>query len=115
MDPFLGVEPDDELMFIHIYMLLHNFCNVLALDWDVKWLADIYLDDKKTWKDSFYSLHNLTLTEILPQINSKLIEVLKSTKKIVTEFQKEYWETKEYITFRKVVEWDISNLDSLIY
>ena len=78
LDPFIGVEPEDELMFVHIYMILHNLCNVLAIDWNIKWIADIFHDDKKTWNESFYNLHNLTFTEILPQINIKLVEVLES-------------------------------------
>lgn len=115
LDPFLGVEPDDELMFTHIYMTLHNLCNVLAIDWDIKWLSDIYDEDNKTWKDSYYNLHNLTFTQIMPQLNKKLVVVLESIKKIITEFQKEFWETKEYIIYRKAKELDVSNLDSLIY
>lgn len=115
LDPFLGVEPNDELMFTHIYMTLHNLCNVLAIDWDIKWLSDIYDEDNKTWKDSYYNLHNLTFTQILPQLNKTLVVVLESIKKIITEFQKEFWETKEYIIYRKAKDIDVSNLDSLIW
>jgi len=115
LDPFLGVEPDEELMFTHIYMTLHNLCNVLAIDWDIKWLSDIYKEDSTTWKDSYYNIHNLTFTQIMPQLNKKLLEVLESIKKIITEFQKEFWETKEYIIYRKAKKLDLSNLDSLIY
>ena len=115
LDPFLGVEPEEELMFVHIYLTLHNLCNVLAIDWDIKWLSDVYSDDKKTWSDSFYGLHNLTLTEILPQIKIKLVAVLKGIKKILTDYQKDYWEKKEYIMYSKAKDLDISNLDSLIY
>lgn len=115
LDPFLGVEPEEELMFVHIYLTLHNLCNVLAIDWDIKWLSDVYSDDKKTWNDSFYGLHNLTLTEILPQIKIKLVAVLESIKKILTDYQKDYWEKKEYIIYCKAKDLDISNLDSLIY
>ncbi len=115
LDPFLGVEPDDELMFTHIYMTLHKLCNVLAIDWDIKWLSDIYDEDNKTWKDSYYNLHNLTFTQIMPQLNKTLVVVLESIKNIITEFQKEFWESKEYIIYRKAKELDISNLDSLIW
>ncbi len=115
LDPFLGVEPNDELMFTHIYMTLHSLCNVLAIDWNIKWLSDIYDEDNKTWKDSYNNLHNLTFTQIIPQLNKKLVVVLESIKKIITEFQKEFWETKEYIIYRKAKEMDVSNLDSLIY
>ena len=115
LDPVLGVEPDDELMFTHIYMTLHNLCNVLAIDWDIKWLSDIYDEDNNTWKDSYYNLHNLTFTQIMPQLNKKLVVVLESIMKIITEFQKEFWETKEYIIYRKAKELDVSNLDSLIH
>ena len=115
LDPFLGIEPDDELMFTHIYMTLHNLCNVLAIDWDIKWLSDIYKEDHKTWKDPVYSLHNLTLTQIMPQLNEKLVVVLKSIKKIITKFQNEFWERKEYIIYRKAKDLDVSKLDSLIY
>jgi len=115
LDPFLGVEPDDELMFVHIYLTLHNLCNVLAIDWDIKWLTDIYNEDKKTWNESYYHLHNLTFTKIMPQLNNKLVAVLESIKKIMTEYQKDFWETKEYIIYRKAKELDVSNLDSLIY
>jgi hypothetical protein len=115
LDPFLGIEPDEELMFVHIYLTLHNLCNVLAIDWDIKWLSDIYNEDKKTWNESYYHLHNLTFTKIMPQLNKKLVEVLESIKKIMTEYQKDFWETKEYIIYRKAKELDVSNLDSLIY
>lgn len=115
LDPFLGVEPDDELMFTHIYMTLHKLCNVLAIDWDIKWLSDIYDEDNKTWKDSYYNLHNLTFTQIMPQLNKTLAVVLESIKKIITEFQKEFWETEEYVIYRKAKELDVSNLDSLIW
>ena len=115
LDPFLGIEPDEELMFVHIYLTLHNLCNVLAIDWDIKWLSDIYSEDKKTWNESYYHLHNLTFTKIMPQLNKKLVEILESIKKIMTEYQKDFWETKEYIIYRKAKELDVSNLDSLIY
>lgn len=115
LDPFLGIEPDDELMFTHIYMTLHNLCNVLAIDWDIKWLSDIYKEDHKTWKYPVYSLHNLTLTQIMPQLNEKLVVVLESIKKIITKFQNEFWERKEYIIYRKAKDLDVSKLDSLIY
>ena len=115
LDPFLGVEPDEELMFVNIYLTLHNLCNVLAIDWDIKWLSDIYNEDEKTWNESYYHLHNLTFTKIMPQLNKKLVEILDSIKKIMTEYQKDFWETKEYIIYRKAKELDVSNLDSLIY
>jgi len=115
LDPFIGVEPDEELMFNHIYSTLHNLCNVLAIDWDIKWLSEIYTEDNKTWKDSFYNLHNLTFTQIMPQLNKKLVQVLESMKKIITEFQKEFWVKEEYIIYRKAKELNVSNLDSLIY
>ena len=51
----------------------------------------------------------------MPQLNKKLVEVLESIKKIITELQKEFWETKEYIIYRKAKELDVSNLDSFIY
>jgi len=115
LDPFLGVEPDEEIMFIHVYLTLHKLCNVLAIDWDIKWLSDIFNEDRETWKESFYRLHNLTLTKFLPQLNNRLIVVLKSIKKIMTEYQSDFWETKEYIIYSKAKELDVSNLDSLIY
>lgn len=115
LDPFLGVEPEEELMFVHIYLTLHNLCNVLAIDWNIKWLRDIYEDDKKTWSNSYNHLHNLTMTKILPQIENKIAEILESIKKILTVNQKDYWETKEYILYRKAKDLDVSNLNSLIY
>ncbi|MBW2078736.1 MAG: DUF4365 domain-containing protein [Deltaproteobacteria bacterium] len=115
LDPFLGVEPDDELMFVHIYLTLHNLCNLLAIDWDIKWLSDIFHEDKETWKDSYYNLHNLTFTKLMPQLNNKLVEVLTSIKKIMTEYQSDFWETKQYIIYQKAIELDVSNLDSLIF
>lgn len=115
LDPFLGVEPDDELMFVHIYLTLHNLCNVLAIDWDIIWLSDIFNEDKKTWKESYYNLHNLTFTKLMPQLNNKLVEVLTSIKKIMTEYQSDFWETKEYIIYQKAKELDVSNLDTLIF
>ena len=102
-------------MFIHIYLTIHNLCNVLAIDWDIKWLDKIYEKDKKTWNSSFICLHNLTMTEILPLIERKLSEVLESIKTIVTVYQKEYWGKKEYILYRKAKDLDISNLKALIY
>jgi len=115
LDPFLELEPEDELMFIHIYLTLHNLCNVLAIDWDIKWLKEIYEEDKKTWNSNFNCLHNLTMTNILPLIETKLSEVLESIKTIVTVYQKEYWEGKEYILFRKAKDLDVSKLDELLY
>jgi len=115
LDPFLEVEPEEELMFIHIYLTIHNLCNVLAIDWDIKSLDKIYEDDKKTWNCSFSCLHNLTMTEILPLVEKKLTEVLGSIKTIVTVYQKEYWVKKEYILYRKAKDLDLSDLSALIY
>lgn len=115
LDPFLEVEPEEELMFIHIYLTIHNLCNVLAIDWDIKWLDKIYEDDKQKWNCSFNRLHNLTMTEILPLVEKKLTEVLGSIKTIVTVYQKEYWEKKEYILYRKAKDLDLSDLNALIY
>ena len=115
LDPFMGVEPDDELMFVHIYLTLHNLSNVLAIDWDIKWLSDIFKEDKQTWKESYYNLHNLTFTQIMPQLKNKLVAVLTSIKKIMTEYQSDFWGSKEYIIYQKAKELDVSNLDSLIY
>lgn len=88
---------------------------MLAIDWNIKWLRDIYEDDKKTWSNSYNHLHNLTMTKILPQIENKIAEILESIKKILTVNQKDYWETKEYILYRKAKDLDVSNLNSLIY
>jgi len=115
LDPFLEIEPEEELMFIHIYLTLHNLCKVLAIDWDIKWLNEIYEEDKKTWNSSFNCLHNLTMTKILPLVEKRLSEVLESIKTIVTVYQKEYWEKKEYILYRKAKDLDVSKLNALLY
>ena len=115
LDPFLEVEPEEELMFVHIYLTIHNLCNLLAIDWDIIWLDKICENDKKTWSCSFSCLYNLTMTEILPLVEKKLAEVLGRIKTIMTVYQKEYWEKKEYILYRKAKDLDISNLKTLIY
>ena len=115
LDQFLEVESEEQLMFIHIYLTIHNLCNVLAIDWNIKWLDKIYEEDKKTWNSAYSCLHNLTMTEILPLLESKLSEVLVSIKTIVTVYQKEYWERKDYIIYRKAKDLDVSNLKALIY
>lgn len=87
----------------------------MAIDWDIKWLNEIYEEDKKTWNSSSNYLHNLTMTKILPLIEKKLSEVLQSIKTIVTVYQKEYWEKKEYILYRKAKDLNVANLSDLLY
>ena len=118
LDPFIGLEPEEELMFIHIYLTIHNLWNICAIDWGIDWIADIIKKDKKTWENtdfSDYYLHNLTMTEIFPSLEKKLIEVLDSIKTIITDFQKEYWEQKEYILYRKALDLDTSKLTELVF
>ena len=114
LDPFLEIESEEELMFIHIYLLIYNLCNVLAIDWDIKWLNEIYEEDKRTWNSSSNYLHNLTMTNVLPQIEKKLSEVLENIKRIVTIHQKEYWAKKEYILYQKTKNIDISKLNDFL-
>ncbi|MBA7704941.1 hypothetical protein ES703_113764 [subsurface metagenome] len=64
LDCFLVAEPDEELLFIHIYLTLHILSQQLALDWDIESLSDILKKDQETWKDSYYLLHYQTFTNV---------------------------------------------------
>lgn len=55
------------------------------------------------------------MTQILPMMEKKVCEVLESIKTIVTVYQKDFWEKKEYILYKKAKDLDVTKLTDLLY
>ena len=115
LDPFLELDEDEELLFVHLYQIINHLCSILAIDWDIASLRDIFKNDESTWDDSSFTLHNLTMTKTLPLLEIKLREILHSVKIIITEYQSEYWSKEEPVIFRKAKEIDYSDLKTYLY
>ncbi len=106
LDPFLGAETEDELLFIHLYLLLNDLSNYFGLDWDLESLTDILKNDKETWKDSHCLIHYQTFTNILPKMESIFFEVIQKVRNRVVEKEKDFWETTDLILYRIAVSLD---------
>lgn len=100
LDLFLGAEPEQELMFLHIYLTLQTLSTLLAIDWPLESLADIIKKDRETWKDPYYMFHYQTFTDILPTIESKFFQIIQKTRDRITRTEKEYWKRTDLILYR---------------
>jgi hypothetical protein len=98
-DCFLGVEPDVELRLLQMYMTCKSVANFLMIKWEVTPLSEAYEEDRKTWKDSFYRLHELTLSKLLFQILQILPKLIKKVREIVLKTEKDYWIQKDTVFF----------------
>lgn len=107
LDCFLLAEPDEELLFIHIYLTLKVLCRSLGIDWKIESLVDIIKKDFEMWKDSYY-LHYQTFTEILPTIESIFFQVIQKSRDRITKTEKEFWKSTDMILYRMA-----ENLDYL--
>lgn len=98
-DCFLGVEPDVELRLLQMYTTCKSVADFLMIKWDVTPLSKAYEEDKKTWQDSFYRLHELTLSKLLFQILKILPKLIEKTREIVTKTEKGFWIQKNTILY----------------
>jgi hypothetical protein len=98
-DSFLGVEPDVELRLLQMYLTCKFVADFLMIEWTVTPLSKAYEEDRKTWKDSFYHLHELTLSKLLFQLLQILPELIEKVRKIVLEKEKDYWIQKDTVLF----------------
>jgi hypothetical protein len=98
-DAFLGVEPDVELRLLQMYMTCKSVADFLMIEWNVTPLSEAYKEDRKKWKDSFYRLHELTLSELLFQILKILPKLIEEVREIVLKTEKDYWIHEDTIFF----------------
>lgn len=98
-DFFLGVESDVELQLLQMYITCNNIANFLMIDWDVIPLSEAYNQDKETFSDSFYRLHELTLSKVLIQILKILPQLIQTTKDIVLKKERDYWMKEHYLIY----------------
>lgn len=108
LDFFMGAEPDEELLFIHIYQTCQTLCQLLFIDWNIDSLKDILKKDQETWKDSYYMLHYKTFTEVLPAIETKFFQIIEKARIRITETEEEYWSRLDPILYEMT-----KNLDHL--
>ncbi len=100
LDCFMGAEPDEELLFVHIYKTLYELSQLLSVKWENESLKDIIENDRKTWKDSYYMLHYQTFTDVLPSLEKIFFEIIDKTKNRLIEKEKEYWSVADPILYR---------------
>ena len=100
LDLFLGAEPEEELMFIHIYVMLQTLSTLLAIDWPLESLADIIKTDRETWKDS-YIFHYKTFDDILPTMEPVFFHIIHRSRDLITQTEKDYWRHVDLILYRK--------------
>jgi hypothetical protein len=105
-DEFSGVEPDEETLFIHIYLTLHRLSKMLSVKWDIEWLSSIFKKDRETWKEPSYLLHCQTLTIVLPLLEAKFFQIVDELRTRLTKLEREYWERTDLILFRMAEELD---------
>jgi len=109
-DCFLGVEPDVELRLLQMYMTCKSVADFLMIKWDVTPLSEAYEEDRKTWKDSFYRLHELTLSKVLFKILKILPTLIDKAREIVIKTEKDYWIKKDTILFYFCEKKDIDEI-----
>jgi hypothetical protein len=98
-DYFLGVEPDVELRLLQMYMTCKSVADFLMIKWTVTPLSEAYEEDRKTWEDTFYRLHEMTLSKLLFQILQILPKLIEEVRKIVLETERDYWIKKDTVLF----------------
>lgn len=100
LDPFLGSEPEEDLLFFHIYQTLRVLSSVLFIDWDIESLVTIIEKDREIWKDSYAMFHYQTFSDILPAIESKFFQIIQETRIQITDTEKEYWKRTDLLLYR---------------
>ncbi len=99
LDYHMEVEPEDELHFIHIYRTCNFLAAWLGIEWNIRPVNQLYIDEAANFGD-IYALHNHTLNEVLPQINKKVIEILRELLKLVMVTERDYWEEQNPVVSR---------------
>lgn len=103
LDCFMGAEPDEELLFIHIYQTCHTLSQLLAIDWDIDSLENIIKKDQETWKDSYYMLHYQTFTDVLPAIEIVFFQIIEKARNRITKTEEEYWSRTDPILYQMTI------------
>ncbi|MFX0200431.1 MAG: DUF4365 domain-containing protein [Candidatus Hodarchaeota archaeon] len=98
-DCFLEVEVERQLLLIHVYRTCKFLSQFLGVEWKVIDLAEAYKEDRKTWKDSYWVMHEMTLDRILSELQPVYIDILEGAREFVVNRQKDYWIQKDYLLF----------------
>lgn len=89
-DVHLGIESNDEMMFVHIFTSSKFLADFLEVDWPFPPLAEIYKSEEH-WNDQYYRLHQHTLNPLLESLEPVYLAVLDKCRDYVLTTQKEYW------------------------
>jgi hypothetical protein len=95
-DHFLGVEPEEETMLLHVWQSCLVLGNYLHLDMKLPDLAEAFRKDAETWKEGFYRLHNHSLDILLKALHPVFLVILETCRKQVIETDKSYWQSADY-------------------
>lgn len=110
LDAFLEVEEERQLVMIHIYRSCRFICGFLGIEWNVMDLSEAYRKDRETWKDSYYSLHELTFSKLLKELEPIFLKTIDKAKMLIVEKQKDYWMKTDWILFRTCSNLNIQHL-----
>lgn len=101
LDCFMEVEHEDQLMMIHIYSSCQFLAKYLSIEWKAISLSEAYRKDQENWKEPFCLLHEQTLDQILKELQPIFIQVIKRSKDLVLNKQKDYWFAEDPILFNR--------------
>jgi len=109
-DCFLGVEEDRQLLMIHIYRTCKFLSQFLGVEWNIIDLAEAYKEDREIFKDSYCMMHEMTLNKILVQLQPIFIEIIKKSRELIVEHQKDYWIRKDRLLYTMCLNLNIDNI-----
>ncbi len=116
-DCFLSVEPESEVMLIHIYRCCMFLAEFLNIEWKVQDLSEAYKKDRETWKNysPSYSMHEMTFDILAKEIQPIFLEVVRKSKDIITKEEKDYWVKTNLPLFYMCEDLNIENLKKGLY
>jgi hypothetical protein len=91
LDVFLGVEADVELKLHHIYESCRFLSQFVDVEWTVRSLKDMYADDKNSFDQKHYRLHNQSMDRILAELEPVFMKVLRGAIDHILGPEIEYW------------------------
>ena len=105
LDFFLELEPDAELLFVHLYDCCFFLSMMFSIKWDIQSLDKIYIQQKNRYGIPS-TLHNEVLTEILPLLQTKLQVIINGAKVLILEEEKEFWSFNYPILYKNFYRFD---------
>jgi hypothetical protein len=100
LDVFLGVEANVELKLHHICESCKFLSQFVDVKWTVRSLKDMYAEDKKSFDQKHYRLHNGSMDRILEELEPVFMIVLRGAIDHILGPEIEYWYFNDSVLYK---------------